>query len=171
MDGVRARCEPLHELHEIAALDDVDEDHPSAVDVEASEGDRMFGDLEPVAPSADPPGLRHRLAAVVEPVAPAALADHDAYGVVVRVYVRRLDQTLSALAPLPRVSELLRDGKGAGRLHPAEDSSPLQRAAAPTPARERARSSAAPTNSRKSGAGLVGRDLNSGWNWLATNHG
>ena len=95
MDGMRARGEPLHELHEIAALDDVDEDHPSAVDVEASEGDRMFGDLEPVAPSADPPGLRHRLAAVVEPVAPAALADNDAYGVVVRV---------SALAPLPRVS-------------------------------------------------------------------
>jgi len=39
------------------------------------------------------------------------------------------------------------------------------------PLRERARSSAAPTNSRKSGAGRVGRDLNSGWNWLATNHG
>ena len=35
----------------------------------------------------------------------------------------------------------------------------------------RARSSAAPTNSRKSGAGRVGRDLNSGWNCDATNHG
>ena len=31
--------------------------------------------------------------------------------------------------------------------------------------------SAAPTKSRNSGAGRVGRDLNSGWNWLATNHG
>ena len=38
-------------------------------------------------------------------------------------------------------------------------------------ARERARSCAAATNSRNSGAGLVGRDLNSGWNWLATNQG
>ena len=35
----------------------------------------------------------------------------------------------------------------------------------------RARSSAAPTKPWKSGAGRVGRDLNSGWNWLATNHG
>ena len=42
---------------------------------------------------------------------------------------------------------------------------------APSPERLRARSRAAPTNSRKSGAGRVGRDLNSGWNWLATNHG
>src|SRR6266511_3395196 len=40
-----------------------------------------------------------------------------------------------------------------------------------SPARSRARPSAAPTNSRKSGAGRVGRDLNSGWNWLATNQG
>ena len=39
------------------------------------------------------------------------------------------------------------------------------------PARSRERSKAAPTKSRKSGAGRVGRDLNSGWNWLATNHG
>ena len=37
-------------------------------------------------------------------------------------------------------------------------------AAARTADRERARSSAAATNSRKSGAGRVGRDLNSGWN-------
>ena len=43
--------------------------------------------------------------------------------------------------------------------------------AAPTADRSRERSSAAPTNSRKSGAGRVGRDLNSGWNWLATNQG
>ena len=34
-----------------------------------------------------------------------------------------------------------------------------------------ARTRAAPTKSRKSGAGRVGRDLNSGWNWLATNQG
>src|SRR5439155_23265529 len=32
------------------------------------------------------------------------------------------------------------------------------------PDRSRARARAAPTNSRKSGAGRVGRDLNSGWN-------
>ncbi len=38
----------------------------------------------------------------------------------------------------------------------------IARQAARTPARERARSSAAATNSRKSGAGRVGRDLNSG---------
>jgi hypothetical protein len=44
-------------------------------------------------------------------------------------------------------------------------------AAARTPARARERSSAAAANSRKSGAGRVGRDLNSGWNWLATNQG
>ncbi len=44
-------------------------------------------------------------------------------------------------------------------------------AVARTADRERARSSAAATNSRKSGAGRVGRDLNSGWNWLATNQG
>ena len=44
-------------------------------------------------------------------------------------------------------------------------------AVARTPERARLRSSAATTNSRKSGAGRVGRDLNSGWNWLATNHG
>jgi hypothetical protein len=78
-----------------------------------------LGDLEPSARRADRPGLRHRLATVVEPVPPAALADEDAHGVAVRVRERRLDQALSALAPLPRVSELLRDGKGAGRLHPA----------------------------------------------------
>ena len=30
---------------------------------------------------------------------------------------------------------------------------------------------AAPTKSRNSGCGLVGRLLNSGWNWQATNHG
>lgn len=46
-----------------------------------------------------------------------------------------------------------------------------QLAAARTASRERARSRAAPTKSRKSGAGRVGRDLNSGWNWLATNQG
>src|SRR5205823_7023374 len=40
-----------------------------------------------------------------------------------------------------------------------------------SPARDRARSSAAATKPRKSGAGRVGRDLNSGWNWLATNQG
>ena len=33
------------------------------------------------------------------------------------------------------------------------------------------RRAAAPTKSRKSGAGRVGRDLNSGWNWEATNQG
>ena len=49
--------------------------------------------------------------------------------------------------------------------------SSARRAAARTPSREPARSSAAPTKSRKSGAGRVGRDLNSGWNWLATNQG
>ncbi len=27
------------------------------------------------------------------------------------------------------------------------------------------------TNPSKSGCGRSGRDLNSGWNWLATNHG
>jgi hypothetical protein len=52
-----------------------------------------------------------------------------------------------------------------GGLYPPAD------VAAGNPARERARSRAAATNSRKSGAGRVGRDLNSGWNWLATNHG
>ena len=47
-----------------------------------------------------------------------------------------------------------------------------QRAASTATAeRALARSSAAPTKPRKSGAGRVGRDLNSGWNWLATNHG
>ena len=40
-----------------------------------------------------------------------------------------------------------------------------------SPDRERARSRAAPTKPRNSGAERVGRDLNSGWNWLATNHG
>src|SRR6516164_9481519 len=40
-----------------------------------------------------------------------------------------------------------------------------------SPDRVRARSRAAPTKPRKSGAARVGRDLNSGWNWLATNHG
>ena len=40
-----------------------------------------------------------------------------------------------------------------------------------SPDRLRARSSAAPTKPRNSGAERVGRDLNSGWNWLATNHG
>src|SRR5581483_4094442 len=44
-------------------------------------------------------------------------------------------------------------------------------AATRSPVRERARSSAAPTKPRKSGAARVGLDLNSGWNWLATNHG
>src|SRR5205807_8110454 len=39
------------------------------------------------------------------------------------------------------------------------------------PTRRSSDLSAAPTNSRKSGAGRVGRDLNSGWNWLATNQG
>ena len=37
--------------------------------------------------------------------------------------------------------------------------------------RVRDRWSAASTNSRNSGAGRVGRDLNSGWNCEATNHG
>src|SRR5262249_35925304 len=46
-----------------------------------------------------------------------------------------------------------------------------QAVAAGTACRVCARSRAAPTNSRNSGAGRVGRDLNSGWNWLATNHG
>src|SRR5262249_55522975 len=47
----------------------------------------------------------------------------------------------------------------------------FQPVAVATPCRPRARAWAAPTNSRNSGAGLVGRDLNSGWNWLATNQG
>src|SRR6185312_11006035 len=33
------------------------------------------------------------------------------------------------------------------------------------------RCAAAPTKSRNSGCGRFGRDLNSGWYWLATNHG
>src|ERR671934_138051 len=44
-------------------------------------------------------------------------------------------------------------------------------AAPATRSRASARSRAAPTKSRKSGPGRVGRDLNSGWNWLATNQG
>src|SRR5204863_6675917 len=46
-----------------------------------------------------------------------------------------------------------------------------RQAATREPARSRARASAAATNSRKSGAGRVGRDLNSGWNCDATNQG
>jgi len=54
-----------------------------------------------------------------------------------------------------------------------EEAEKVAQRAASTATAERAlaRSSAAPTKPRKSGAGRVGRDLNSGWNWLATNHG
>ena len=58
--------------------------------------------------------------------------------------------------------------RGDGR-HPTVLAVP---AVSPTePGRKRPCSTAAPTKSRNSGWGRVGRDVNSGWNWLATNQG
>ena len=77
-----------------------------------------------------------------------------------RLQPRRLRRPSPGARPdgrLPQVAE---------RRPPAQ---PAARRA--TPERALARSRAAPTKSRKSGAGRTGRDLNSGWNWLATNHG
>ena len=51
-----------------------------------------------------------------------------------------------------------------GRIARAGRSSVASPTRPPSPRRPRARLSAAATNSRKSGAGRVGRDLNSGWN-------
>ena len=64
------------------------------------------------------------------------------------------------------------DGESRARARRGRDRQSAARARqrAPPSATARARAPRT-TNSRKSGAGLVGRDLNSGWNWLATNHG
>ena len=72
-----------------------------------------------------------------------------------------------------RQLRLLHGGHPTSRSRRGRGSAAVRRyaAVARTPERARLRSSAATTNSRKSGAGRVGRDLNSGWNWLATNHG
>ena len=97
---------------------------------------------------------------------------------------RRADRRAGlVLVPLePDVAELREHAVGDGpllarrardRAELEEEAEDVAQRAASTATAERAlaRSSAAPTKPRKSGAGRVGRDLNSGWNWLATNQG
>src|SRR5581483_7607245 len=62
-------------------------------------------------------------------------------------------------------------GEEVERLGHAPILRPTRQTATRSPVLIRARSSAAPTKPRKRDAARVGRDLNSGWNWLATNHG
>ena len=147
---------PVGASSRLVRIDDRDETAMSAADVELRDN---LGIAVAVEIAQEQRARRGRLDAV------ASDADH-------RVVARTTSAWPAPSATAAAANARVRIIDPTTRPYCREAPGQNERAAArPTEPRARARASAAPTKSRKSGAGRVGRDLNSGWNCDATNHG